>query len=108
MAINDGSVLAPGGVPQHSMALNGYAVRPSWEVAGIDYAVGPRQVPTKDPATISMSGVSVNTSTRTVSITGSNVTLDGYDFSLHGGYQVWVGGANVTITNSTFALGSNQ
>jgi hypothetical protein len=92
---------------QHPNLLRAYAVRSPCQVAGVDYAVGPQQIPTKDPATISMPGVSVNTSTRTVIITGNNVALDGYDFSLHGGYQVQVSGANATISNSNFVLGSN-
>ena len=92
---------------QHPNLLRGYVVRSPCKVAGVDYAVGPQQLATKDPATISMAGVSVDASTRTVSITGNNVTLDGYDFSLHGGYQVYVSGANTTIRNSNFALGTN-
>jgi hypothetical protein len=92
---------------QHPTLLSVYAVRPPWCVAGVDYAVGPRSTPTKDPTTISMSGVSVDTSTRTVFVTGNRVTLDGYDFSLHGGYQVAVSGANVTISDSNFVLGTN-
>ena len=92
---------------QHPRLLSAYAVRPPWCVAGVDYAVGPRSTPTKDPAMISMPGVSVDTSTRTVIVTSDNVTLDGYDFSLHGGYQVLVDGANVTISDSNFALGTN-
>jgi hypothetical protein len=93
---------------QHPDLLAGYAVRPSWQVAGVDYAVGPTSTPLKDPATISMAGVSVDSSSRTISITGNNVTLDGYDFSLHGGYQIAIDGANTTISNSNFAIGTNQ
>src|SRR6266404_4209622 len=107
MALNDGSANASVGSVQHASLLNGYAVRPSWEVAGVDYAVGPNSTPLKDPATISMAGVSVDTSSRTVTISGNNVTLDGYDFSLHGGYQLVVDGANDTISNSYFMAGSN-
>src|SRR6267378_7025511 len=108
MAINDGSANAPIGPAQHPNLLDGYAVRPTWEVAGVDYAVGPTSTPLKDPATISMAGVSINSSTRTISISGDNVTLNGYDFSLHGGYQIAIDGANTTISNSNFAIGTNQ
>jgi hypothetical protein len=109
MAINDGSQNAlTGGSISYPNLLDGYAVRPSWGVAGVDYAVGATSTAVKDPATISMAGVSVNTSTRTVFIEGNNVTLDGYDFSLHGGYQVVVLGANDTISNSNFKAGSNS
>jgi hypothetical protein len=92
---------------QHPTLLGAYPVRPRWCVAGVDYAVGPRSTPIKDPATISVSGVSVDTSSRTVFVSGNNITLDGYDFSLHGGYQVAVTGANVTISDSNFVLGTN-
>jgi hypothetical protein len=105
---NDGSANAPAGSPQLPNLLSGEAVRPPWEVAGVDYAVGYSSgTVLKDPATISMPGVSVDPSTRTVFVTGNNVTLDGYDFSLHGGYQVAVSGANVTISDSNFVLGTN-
>jgi hypothetical protein len=93
---------------QHPDLLDGYAVRPSWQVAGVDYAVGPSSTALKDPATISMAGVSVDNSSRTISITGNNVTLDGYDFALHGGYQVATSAANTTISNSNFSVGTNQ
>src|SRR6266542_4367378 len=104
---DDGSANASAGTPQEPNLLAGYTVRPPWQVAGVDYAVGPQSAPTKDPATISMAGVSVDTSTRTVTITGSNVTLDGYDFSLHGGYQLNVVGNNAVVQNCNFALGTN-
>jgi hypothetical protein len=40
MATNDGSANAPAGSPQVPNLLTGYAIRPPWEVAGADYAVG--------------------------------------------------------------------
>jgi hypothetical protein len=103
----DGSTGAPSGTPQLAGQLSGYAVRPPWEVAGIDYAVGPDFTPSEDPATISMAGVSVDNTAHTVIITGDNITLDGYDFSLHGGYVVRVYGSNDTIADSNFVMGSN-
>ena len=33
----DGAVNAPAGTPQFANLLNGYAVRPPWQVAGVDY-----------------------------------------------------------------------
>ncbi len=55
-----------------------------------------------------MAGVSVDTSTHTVTVTGNNVTLNGYDFSLNGGWQVYINGAsNTVIENSNFVVGSN-
>ena len=67
----DGSANAPAGAPQLPSLLNGYAVRPPWEVAGVDYAVGvPTGTTLKDPTLrISMSGVSVDTTNRLILVT---------------------------------------
>jgi hypothetical protein len=106
--LGDGSTNAPAGTPQLPTLLNGYAVRPSWNVAGVDYYVGvPAGTILKNPATISMAGVSVNTTSHTVTITGNDITLSGYDFSLNGGWQVYVAGNNDTIEDCNFAVGSN-
>ena len=111
MSLNDGSASAPAGTPQDSTLLNGYAVRPSWQVAGVDYAVGvPAGTQLKDPSTISLPGVSVNATSHTIAITGSNVTLSGYDFALNGGWGITItgGAANTTIENSNFLIGANN
>ena len=109
--LGDGSANAPAGAAQLPNLLNGYAVRPSWYVAGVDYHVGvPTGLALKNPSTISMAGVSVNTSSHMISITGSNVTLNGYDFSLNGGWGIRItgGASNVTIENSNFMVGANN
>ena len=55
-----------------------------------------------------MAGVSVDSVNHTINVTGSNVTLDGYDFSLNGGWFVSVNsGNNDIIENSKFVVGSN-
>src|SRR6476661_6921011 len=106
MAIDDGSTNAPTGAPQLPNLLSAYAVRPAWQVAGVDYAVGYSSgTALKAPATISMPGVSVNTTSKTITIAGNNVTLDGYDFS---GWHINNDGANMQITNSNFSLGSDS
>jgi hypothetical protein len=106
---NQGLSNAPLCAAQLPSLLNGYNIRPDWRVAGVDYCVGfSTSTVLKDPATISMAGVSVNTSSKIVTITGNNVTLDGYDFSLNGGWEVSVQAANTTIANSNFAIGSNN
>ena len=109
MAINDGSANAPIGTPQLPSLLDSYgANRPGWNVAGVDYYVGvPQGLTLKNPATISMAGVSVDTANHIVTVTGSNVTLSGYDFSLNGGWGVVVQGANTKILDSNFKVGSN-
>src|SRR5882724_3061524 len=110
MALNDGLANAPANAPQMPTLLNGYAARPTWNVAGVDYAVGYASGTTlKAPSTISMAGVTVDSANHIIKINGSNVTLSGYDFSLNGGWQVSVnGGSNVTIANNYFAVGSNN
>ena len=107
--LGDGSANAPAGAPQLPNLLSSYPVRPSWNVAGVDYYVGvPAGTVLKNPATISMAGVSVDTSNHVVTITGDNVTLDGYDFSLNGGWKVDVAsGNNITIKNCNFEVGTN-
>jgi hypothetical protein len=110
VTLGDGSANAPAGTPQLPNLLNGYAVRAPWMVAGVDYAVGvPSGTTLKNPSTISMAGVSVNTTSHVVTVTGNNVTLNGYDFSLNGGWQVYISGAsNTVIENSNFSVGSNN
>ncbi len=104
----DGSAGAPAGTPQFANILNGYAARPAWEVAGVDYAVGIKAgTVLKDPATIHVAGVTVDQGSHQVVVTGANVTLDGYDFSLAGGWSVITQAANTTISDSNFKIGSN-
>ena len=105
----DGSAGAPAGTPEFPSILSGYTERPSWMVAGVDYAVGISQgTVLKDPAGINMTGVTVdNDSSPDRSVTAANVTLDGYDFSLAGGWGVVTQAANTTISNSNFKIGSN-
>jgi len=64
----------------------------------VDYYVGvPTGLTLKNPATISVAGVRVGL--RSITITGNNVTLDGYDFS---GWSVVTTAANTTLINSKF------
>ncbi|MCK1753811.1 cadherin repeat domain-containing protein [Bradyrhizobium sp. 137] len=105
----DGAANAPTGTAQFPNLLSGMAVRPPWNVAGVDYRTGINTgVTLKDPATISMSGVSVDTGSRIVTILGDNVTISGYDFSMGGGWYLnvgsvsQIGGNNATITNCKF------
>jgi T5SS/PEP-CTERM-associated repeat protein len=103
----DGSAGAPAGTPQLPNLLSGYPVRPPWEVAGVDYAVGvPSGTVLKDPATISMAGVNLDVKNAVAFVTGNNVTLNGYDFSLNGGWDVYVTGTNDVIENSFFKVGT--
>jgi len=98
---DDGVAAAPAGTAQYPNLLQGYAARAPWHVAGVDYYVGPQYTPTKDPATINMSGVSVDTTNKIVHITGNNVSLDGYDFTIGGTWSISIEGsaANTVIKN---------
>jgi len=98
-----------GSAPQYPHLLDGYVAKPSWEVAGVHYYVGcPQDLVLKAPSTIAIAGVSVDSVNHRVSVTADNVTLDGYDFSLDGGWQVKCQSANTTIVNSKFAIGAND
>jgi len=106
----DGSANAAAVTAQMPSLLNGYAVRPSWNVAGVDYHVGVAAgTVLKDPSTISVAGVSVDSSSHIVTVNGKNVTLNGYDFSLNGGWQLTIerSASNTTISNNNFKVGSN-
>jgi len=103
--LDDGSVKAPKGKPQLPQLLSGYAIRPPWRVAGVDYAVGPQQgVTLKDPTTISIPGVSLDYSHHWILITQNDTTLDGYDFTLSGGWTIVIQAANVTIRNFKISI----
>jgi hypothetical protein len=105
----DGCAGAPSGTAQHPALLDGYATRPPWNVAGVDYAVGiPTGTVLKDWQTISQMGVSVDTTNNTVYLSGNNVTLNAIDFSLHGGAQLVITGSNDTISNSNFVYGPSM
>lgn len=111
--VNDGSSLAPVGQPQLPFLFSSYVVRPSWKVAGVDYAVGPKTgANLKDPITIAISGVTVDPVAHQVTVQADNITLDGYDFSLAGGWSVVVGENSpvkgTKILNSNFAIGVNR
>lgn len=103
MALNDGSLNASTGASQLPNLLDGYAVRPSWEVAGVDYAVGvPAGTQLKDWQTLSGPGITI--SGNMVRIDGqSGVHLDGIDFSTNGGAFVYLTNSpDAVITNCKF------
>src|SRR3974390_289158 len=109
--LGDGSANAPAGTPEFATLLSNYTVRPSWYVAGVDYYVGvPSGTVLKNPTSISMAGVAVDSTNHVITISGSNVTLNGYDFSLNGGWGIVVTNLanNVTIENSNFKVGANN
>jgi hypothetical protein len=109
--IDDGSAAALPGRPLLPGILVHYATRPPWKVAGVDYAVGvPAGTPLQDPATIAIAGTSVDAAKHTVVISGSNVTLKGYDFSRSGGWGIYIDAkaANTVIRDCNFLVGANN
>lgn len=125
-AYADGASGAPSGTAQYPSILNGYATRPPWKVAGVDYAVGiPSSVTLQDPwpgypsttvgtalasAFITQCGGSGNLSltANKISINGNNASISGWDFSLHGGVQLELNGVIGTIIqNCNFEVGAN-
>ena len=107
--LGDGSANAPAGTPEFPNLLNGYAVRPSREVAGVDYYVGvPANAVLSDPSTLSSNpNISVNSSTHQISAYGSGYTISNINFSLDGGWQLILHGSNITVEDCNFAIGSN-
>lgn len=104
----DGCPAASAGSPQLPTILNGYATRPPWNVAGVDYPVGvPAGTSLLDPTTAALPpGCSFSGST--VTCLGSTpITLNGYDFSLHNGTSLTISAANITVTCSKFVVGTN-
>ncbi|WP_157461057.1 MULTISPECIES: hypothetical protein [Bradyrhizobium] len=99
-ALDDGSSSAPSCTIQYPSLLTKYRVRPEWRVAGVDYCVGySTNTPIRDPATISMEGVSLDVARKSITVTGDDVTLDGYDF---GGWSIATTAANTNLINSKF------
>ena len=101
----DGLAGAPAGTPQYPNLLSAYAIRPTWNVAGVDYAVGvPAGLVLKDPTIDSLpSGCSYNGGTTTVNCSGNNITLQGYDFTLHSTSLYFGSGSDhIVVTRNKF------
>ena len=108
----DGALNAPAGTPQLPNLLNGYAAPPPWQVAGVNYAVGmPSGTSLKDPTIAANlpAGAGFNAANNLIYVWGTNVTLNGFDFSLHGGTGVYLtsSATGTVIENSNFAVGAN-
>jgi hypothetical protein len=87
-----------------------YSVRPPWNVAGVDYPVGlPSEIRLVDPSTAPLPiGCSYSQAkTQTVTCEGANITVSGYDFSLHNGIRLMISGANNIVTKNKFKLNPN-
>lgn len=103
----DGSSGAPTGSAQLPALLNGYAVRPPWMVAGVDYAVGcPTNLSLVAPTVGNIpAGSHIDTTFGNVLVvTGNNVVVSGFDFTGNGGWCVNATGNNCTVQNNKFLV----
>ena len=99
----DGSVGAPSASIQLPTLLSGYAVRPPWKVAGVDYAVGYSTGTTlNDPASASITGCVYSSGAHTFTCSTAGVTVSNLDFSLHSGISLACRAANLLIENNNF------
>lgn len=93
--------------------IGGKQYQPPWHVAGIDYPVGinASALPLQSVATLSIAGCTVNNSTHVVTVNSSGtVVINGFDFSVSGGYQLNVISSptlNLTVENCYFQVGAN-
>lgn len=119
----DGASGAPAGPAQLPTLLAGYAVRPPWNVAGVDYATGiPSGTVLLDPFTsfpgtiapaLVTAGATFNSGNNVLTFsnqnghTADNAVIDSYDFGLHGGVTVQPIANGMTIQNCNFKIGAN-
>ena len=101
--LGDGSANAPPGPPELPSLFAGYAVRPPWMVAGVDYAVGiPRGTVLTDWESLTGPGISIQGNLVRIDNT-NGVHISNVDFSLHGGANLYINNSNDTVvTNCKF------
>ena len=106
-AYRDGCPIASTEIAAFPNLLDRYKIRPPWNVAGVDYAVGiPSKLSLKDPRRVALP-VGCLLERTTVTCSGK-VVLDGYDFSLDDGTTLIIKDGNVIVRNCKFTVGSNQ
>jgi hypothetical protein len=104
---SDGFAGAPAVSPQHPTLLASYVAPPGWCVAGVGYGVGASGTLTDWQSIGStIPGFTCNSGTGACTATCSSgaVTVNGIDFSLHGGAYIVdaTNGCNLTVINSNF------
>jgi hypothetical protein len=107
----DGSAGASAGMPQLPNLFSGYAIRPPWKVAGVDYHVGvPSGLALKDPSVPGNLPAGATLRGHTIIVSANNVTLNGFDFSGGGGYGIYIdsGVLGTQITNNFFVDSSSS
>lgn len=123
----DGRLGAPQGTAAFPTQFAGDATRPAWKVPNIDYPVGidraiyPTDSNLKDPLASGGTVIAPALVTLGAIFDGggaityvklratSDVVIDGYDFSLHGGLTLFLqtNGFAVTLQNCKFVVGTN-
>lgn len=105
---DDGAANAPAGAPNYPAMLDGYKATAhdlGCKVAGVDYHAGvPDGLALKDPTTAPLPAGCAYDRRKFVTCSGS-VTLDGYDFGLHG--TLLAGSGKTTVKNSRFVFGAD-
>ncbi len=97
----DGSATPAPGLAQYPALLSAYAARPPWKVAGVDYRVGTRFTPTKNPITSPPVGCTVSGSQ--IRVNADNVVINGYDMTVNGGMSIYnPSNNNLTVTDNKF------
>lgn len=105
---SDGFAGAPSGAAPLSTLLNGYSLRAPWCVVGVDYNVGYASVPTKTPGvTAPPAGMACVGATHICTVSSNSVVVDGWDFSIGGGWQLAITGNAAVVQNNKFVVGSN-
>ena len=94
------------GLGQYPTLLSGYAARPAWQVAGVDTFVG-AGTGLLDPSTLVMSGITVDTTNKLVTIVPAvdGITIENYNFA---GYHINNDGDNMTFRNCNFSNGGDS
>lgn len=93
------------GTPQYPTLLAGYAHKPPFKVAGVDYYVGVPAGLALKLASASNLPAGASLSGGQILVSGDNVTLNGYDFGPNG--YIYVNGANCRIVNSKIVTKGN-
>lgn len=109
-AYADGCSGAPAGTSQYPNMLGGYAARPPWNVAGVDYPVGiPAGTVLTPWRSASVANVSFDLASGQINCTGpagTTVTLDGIDFTPAASVSPYIYGysssCNWVVKNSKF------
>jgi hypothetical protein len=95
----DGSQGAPAALARYPNLLEKYAKRPPWNVAGVDYGVGPPSGQSfEDWRNVSIRGCTPAVAKNMMICSGKDITVVGVDFSTAGGAQLFINGSTGTAT----------